>query len=104
MKFLNEIIPQDYPDFSELGKPSCSEADPESFFPEELPEGQISRKAVYSREKETKAICHDCPYMYKCLEYALKNPDLVGIWGGTTEYERASLRRYKKLPIKVASR
>lgn len=104
MKFLDEIIPQDYPNFSELGKPACAEADPESFFPEELPDGQISRRAVYPREKEAKAVCRECPYIYKCLEYALKNPELIGIWGGTTDSERTSLRRYKRVSLKVRPR
>jgi WhiB family redox-sensing transcriptional regulator len=43
--------------------------------------------ARYDHEKEAKAICAECPYKIRCLEYALKNHE-QGIWGGTTERDR----------------
>jgi len=41
---------------------------------------------------EAKAICADCPVRPECLEVAFATPALVGVWGGLTEEERASLR------------
>ena len=39
------------------------------------------------------ATCADCPVHEECLAYALAQPDLVGVWGGTTERERRKIRR-----------
>ena len=40
-----------------------------------------------------KAICSFCPVIDDCLEYALETNQRSGIWGGTSERERKSLRR-----------
>ena len=37
--------------------------------------------------------CGRCPVRQECLEHALADPSLVGVWGGTTEAERRRLRR-----------
>jgi WhiB family redox-sensing transcriptional regulator len=42
---------------------------------------------------KAKAICAVCPVMEDCLEYALDTNQRAGIWGGTSEKERKSLRR-----------
>lgn len=39
------------------------------------------------------SICSVCPVSDACLEYALETNQRSGIWGGTTEKERKSLRR-----------
>jgi WhiB family redox-sensing transcriptional regulator len=41
----------------------------------------------------TRQICAGCAVREKCLEAALADPDLVGLWGGTTERERREMRR-----------
>jgi len=41
----------------------------------------------------TRQICAGCPVQVACLQYALADPELVGLWGGTTERERAEMRR-----------
>ena len=41
----------------------------------------------------TRDICGGCPVREECLETALADPDLVGLWGGTTERERREMRR-----------
>lgn len=38
-------------------------------------------------------ICRTCPVTDDCLEYALETDQRAGIWAGTTEEERRSLRR-----------
>ena len=43
-----------------------------------------------------KAICEVCPVRIDCLDYALANfrgATDSGVWGGTTERERAAIRR-----------
>ena len=62
---------------------ACAQTDPELFFPEK---GQPSASA--------KLVCHRCPVVAACLEFALNSPIRVeGIWGGTTPKERQELRR-----------
>ena len=39
-----------------------------------------------------KAICRRCPVAAECLAEALADPNIVGVWGGTSEVERAKLR------------
>ena len=39
-----------------------------------------------------KAICRRCPVTAECLAEAMANPSIVGVWGGTTENQRAKLR------------
>jgi WhiB family redox-sensing transcriptional regulator len=94
-----EFFPSDYPDFMEHGEPPCASSYPDAFFTDEAPEGNFPKRGVYSMEREAKMTCMECPYTARCLEYALKNPELVGIWGGTTENQRKALRR--GIPISV---
>ena len=46
--------------------------------------------ATIERARE---ICMNCAVSLDCLEYALETNQRAGIWGGTTEDERRSLRR-----------
>ena len=105
---LENIIPKDYPDFEEHGAPPCSESFPDAFFTEEKNETVVTRNGVermqiwtrYDYEKEAKAICAECPYKARCLEFAVNNHE-QGIWGGTTERQRNVLRKsYKMEPNK----
>ncbi|MGH8915463.1 MAG: WhiB family transcriptional regulator [Acidimicrobiia bacterium] len=45
------------------------------------------------RVTRAREICMTCPVAEECLEYALETNQRAGIWGGTTEEERKSLRR-----------
>lgn len=60
----------------------CAQTDPEAFFPEK---GGSTRDA--------KRICSSCEVRAQCLEYALKNDERFGIWGGLSERERRKLRK-----------
>jgi WhiB family redox-sensing transcriptional regulator len=92
--FSEPILPADYPDFEEFGTPPCAESDPEAFFPQDRPDGNfMPNRLAYPMEREAKLTCSECPYKLRCLEYALRNEDLQGIWGGTTEHERRKFRR-----------
>lgn len=91
--FSEPIFPTDYPDFEEFGETPCSQSDPDAFFPEDRPEGNMSVRVAYPMEREAKIACLRCPYRMRCLEYALKNEDLLGIWGGATEQDRRRMRR-----------
>ena len=43
-----------------------------------------------------RAVCRQCPVAEECLAYALDEPELLGVWGGTTERERRAIRRAGK--------
>jgi WhiB family redox-sensing transcriptional regulator len=90
---MEDIIPKDYPDFFKEGDPPCASTDPEAFFPQEKEGGRL---ASYYNESGAKAVCKTCPYTIECLSYAIKN-DEIGIWGGTTDGERKTIRRNLKL-------
>jgi WhiB family redox-sensing transcriptional regulator len=62
----------------------CRQTDPEAFFPER---GQSNRAA--------KAVCRACPVREQCLDYAIRNREQHGIWGGLSDRERR--RVYKVL-------
>jgi WhiB family redox-sensing transcriptional regulator len=97
---------EDYPDFELHGPPPCTEANPEAFFSEDAPEGSMKKaRGRYTYEREAKKICGGCEYMHACRAYAMKRPELDGIWGGTTEIDRSKIRRGLRLtPVKASRR
>lgn len=58
--------------------------DPEIFFPPAV--GGTKAAA------EARTYCNCCPVIAECLNYAVHTGQL-GIWGGTTEDQRARIRR-----------
>jgi WhiB family redox-sensing transcriptional regulator len=69
---------------------NCKGQDPELFFPE---------KGEKRRTKIAKTFCEPCPVKARCLEFALET-DSVGVFGGTTTRERASMQAYLHTPRK----
>ena len=66
---------------------ACRSADPDLFFP-------ISASGPARQQTaEAKAICAICPVRRQCLAFAVRTGQPHGIWGGTTEEERAAARR-----------
>ena len=45
--------------------------------------------------RKAKAICAWCPVRQACLEWALSDPRLVGVLGGTTYVERCFMAGWK---------
>lgn len=45
--------------------------------------------------KRAKKICNRCPVIAECLDYALQDMTLVGVFGGTHEKDRRYMRRGK---------
>lgn len=67
-----------------LGQAACTDCDPELFFPLSPADSALVRLAV--------EICTGCPVRVECLQAALADPRTAGIWGGTTEADRAAIR------------
>ena len=65
---------------------NCLGVDPDLFFPER---GASTREA--------KEVCRGCVVRDDCLEYALRNGEKFGIWGGMSERERRRIRRQRAL-------
>ncbi|MCW2957157.1 MAG: putative transcription regulator [Thermoleophilia bacterium] len=63
---------------------SCAEANAESWFPET---GKYRAPEALSAVR----ICHDCPLQAACLEWAISEVPLTGIWGGIGPTERRRL-------------
>jgi WhiB family transcriptional regulator, redox-sensing transcriptional regulator len=70
------------------GTQLCKSVDPDLFFPEDY----TDRVLVL----EAKAVCQGCPLTVDCLQYAMSDSSLDGIWGGTTPQDRKNLRRRKR--------
>ena len=68
------------------GSQVCAQVDPELFFPEGSAETMVNLRMV-------KPLCDSCEFQIPCLEYALENQEIVGIWAGTTDRDRVRIRR-----------
>jgi WhiB family redox-sensing transcriptional regulator len=66
---------------------ACRFADPELFFP------VSDTGKCLEQVAEAKRICAGCRVRRECLAFALRTVQAYGIWGGTTEGERAIARR-----------
>lgn len=67
------------------------------FYPSQSGERE-SRHDKRIREQQAKRICARCPVTDECLAWALRNHELTGVWGGTTEVERRAMIREGQAP------
>lgn len=68
----------------------CKDEDPELFFPV----GTTGPAA--DQIDDAKAVCDGCEVRLQCLEWALATGQDAGVWGGTSEDERRSIRRARR--------
>lgn len=66
---------------------TCRDTDPDLFFPV-----GTTGHALLQIDR-AKQVCGECPVNIECLDYALETNQDSGIWGGTSEEERRSIRR-----------
>jgi WhiB family transcriptional regulator, redox-sensing transcriptional regulator len=64
---------------------ACRDTDPELFFP-------VGSEPV---AQEARDACDACVVRPQCLEYALEERHR-GVWGGTTDADRAAIRRQRQ--------
>lgn len=69
---------------------ACKGAFGGPFYP---PQSGESRAQKRLREEQAKRICKRCLVSEVCLDWALHNGEVTGIWGGTTEVERRVMTR-----------
>ncbi len=66
---------------------ACRDVDPELFFPI----GNTGPALL--QIDEAKQVCHRCPAVEDCLQWALESGQDAGVWGGMSEDERRALKR-----------
>ena len=66
---------------------ACRSCNPDLFFP------AGTTGAALHEIVAAKAVCAQCPVQSQCLRFALRTGQAYGIWGGTTEDERVTMRR-----------
>lgn len=64
---------------------ACAGEDPERFFSAEPVDVAFAL-----------SICAGCPVREPCLRLALVEPEVFGVWGGTTETERRRALRQRR--------
>jgi WhiB family transcriptional regulator, redox-sensing transcriptional regulator len=64
----------------------CRGLDPYLFFP-------LPGPAMAPAMAAAMAICAMCPVAEECLEYALAEVEIIGVWGGTSARERLRIRQ-----------
>lgn len=74
---------------------ACRGHDPELFFPHV---GSLHGVA------DARAVCARCPIVRDCLVYALDDPTLIGVWGGSSHQQRQEIRAQRRKGIAVAPR
>lgn len=66
---------------------------PTEFTPQEV--GVIADQWFPTEAGEAKNathLCRNCPVIRQCFLFAIQNPEVEGIWGGTTTGQRNKLR------------
>jgi WhiB family redox-sensing transcriptional regulator len=66
----------------------CRGVDTETFYLQDRMRAARAR----AHEAAAKAVCAQCPVRQECLEYAVRNNELFGVWGGLTAAERLGVR------------
>lgn len=74
-----------------MRRAACLDEEPEVFFP--------PGPSALEHINEAKAVCRTCPVIADCLRVALADPTLVGVWGGTSEAQRAEMRRKRAATV-----
>lgn len=74
---------------------ACRGMDPALFFP---PRGGNEQC------REALAVCDRCPVRAECLDYALSEPSLVGIWGGASDRARRRMPKTTTARCRVCGR
>ncbi|MFF3660050.1 WhiB family transcriptional regulator [Streptomyces olivochromogenes] len=76
------VVALGIPAFAAEGRePLLCRADPDAYF------------ASGVRPPAARVLCAGCGHLEACRAYGLENPELWGVWGGTTRRERQALRR-----------
>jgi hypothetical protein len=73
-----------------VGEVPCM-SQPELFFTDDDSAVALSRATENTRQAVS--LCRGCPVRLLCLDYALSNNEIYGVWGGTSAKQRGGMRR-----------
>ena len=82
-----EAFPGDYEDDHWQQRAACKDEDPELFFP------LGNTGPALLQIEEARAVCRRCEVVDQCLQWALEQKDVDGVWGAMSEDERRALKR-----------
>ena len=83
MRLISEMPAESWEDAAK-----CRSHDPTLFFG---PNRFEPKRERLEREAAAKAVCATCPAMRECREYAVRNGEIYGVWGGLGEADRRAL-------------
>ncbi len=69
---------------------ACKGANGDLFYPKSA-WSRESKENRQQREQMAKRVCARCTVQACCLDWALRNGEVVGVWGGKTERERRAI-------------
>lgn len=68
---------------------ACLDHDPELFFP--VGDSDTARLQA----DDAKQICHTCPVIEQCAQWAIESRMETGVWGGLDENQLRNIRRHR---------
>jgi len=69
----------------------CRSTDPDIFFPDPMESRRVmgeSGRNLVAKTIVALDLCQACPIKAECLQFAMNNRELHGIWGGSMPHER----------------
>ena len=96
MSILASSLTLAHADYSWRSNSLCRDTDPDLFFPI----GTTGH--ALTQIERAKEVCGECPVSMECLEFALETNQDSGIWGGTSEEERRTIRRAQVAQAKAS--
>jgi WhiB family redox-sensing transcriptional regulator len=76
---------------------ACRSTDPDLFFP------VGTTGLALDHITAAKSVCATCSVKVPCLEFAIESNQDSGVWGGTSEEERRTLRRHRMRARRAAA-
>ncbi len=64
---------------------ACRGLDASIFYPEREEDAEIAKQ-----------VCNECGVQRACLDYALREREKAGVWGGATERDRRRILRQRR--------
>jgi WhiB family redox-sensing transcriptional regulator len=81
---------------------ACLDHDPELFFP--VGDSDPARLQA----EDAKRICHTCPVIEQCAQWAVESRMESGVWGGLDETQLRNIRRHRtpsrRTPVRCGTR
>ncbi|SHE42839.1 WhiB family transcriptional regulator, redox-sensing transcriptional regulator [Ferrithrix thermotolerans DSM 19514] len=74
---------------------ACKGSNGELFYPKSALIKE-SKEVRQRREELAKRVCLRCEVRLCCLDWAMRNGEVVGVWGGKTERERRAMLKGSK--------